>query len=207
MSVAIGAFNGRSWDEVRDEEIASVRKAREPEERPVVGLDLSPTATGAVWLPSGWSPGDWGAVVADTFDVEGEQRDLYQEAIAVLDFIESVWKRTPAKFPSVFYEQYAFSQGNNIRGVEQRELGGMVKFALRERHAARAHPIVASSGRKLLFGPTKKTQTGGKDGWKKFIEAELGRMGCSLGDGDQRDALVVANAGRHALGLPCLAQG
>jgi len=182
-----------------------VRRSREVAERPVVGLDLSPTSTGAVWLPPGWTPGDWGSVVSDTFDAEGELRDLFQEALAVLDFVESVWRRVPAEFPVVFHEQYAFSKGGSSRAIQQHELGGMVKFALRDRHAARAHPVVASSARKLIFGPTKKAWVAGPKGWKKYIEAELASMGCPLSDPDQRDALICANAGRHALGLPCLA--
>ena len=185
-----------------------MRRARAVAERPVIGFDFSPTSTGAVWLPPGWTPGDWSSIVADTFDTEAEAGDLYAQACAALDFVDSTWMRTPAKFPTIFYEQYAFSRGNSSRSIQQHELGGMVKFALRDKHAVVvAHAVVASGARKLLFGPTKRAQVAGSKGWKKFIEAELARMGCPLGSADERDAFVAANAGRHALGLPCLAHG
>ena len=66
-------------------------------------------------------------------------------------------------------------------------------------------PIVASSARKLLFGPQRRMST---REWKLFIHASFREMGApgTWGE-DERDAFCVANAGRHLLGAPCLAHG
>jgi hypothetical protein len=186
-----------------------LKKERAVEERAVVGLDLSEKASAAVWLPARWQPGDWRSIVAETFDAEAEQeaggyRRIYVVACAVRGFVEAVWRRDPHRFPAVFVEQYGFSYGSSRAVTGLAELGGSVRFTLRERHKAAVHPLVASSARKLLFGPQRRMA---RKEWKALVAVELGRMGCPLDDEDQRDAFVVANAARHALGLPCLAHG
>jgi hypothetical protein len=184
-----------------------VRKAREPEERAVVGLDLSLRASAAVWLPRGWAPGDWGRIAAETFDAEAEgevgSRRICLITWAVRGFVEEVWRRDPSAFPRVAMEQYAFSR-NGAHASEIRELGGAVKFTMREKHRAPVESIVASSARKTLLGPLPRMS---RKEWKAHLKHELARMGCPLDDEDQRDALVVANRLRHDLGLSCLSVG
>ena len=165
----------------------------------VAGLDLSLNGSACVVLPHDWEPGnwrdmEWGRFTIDPKIVRGMER--VEIAVRGLD-------RMMRSVPSVFVEQYSFSfSANAITNIA--ELVGALKWELWRGDQILITPIVASSARKLLFGKQSKMT---RKEWKAFIAIELGKMGCELPDEDSRDAFIIANAGRHALGLPCLAAG
>lgn len=176
--------------------------------RSVVGLDLSLRRPGFCLLPAHWQPQSpwWGVQVAAVDEVKdaGSKR-LLRIVDEVYAFIHS---RLSAPSPAVFVEQHAYGMANGSYALERAELVGAVKVMVRQRWHVEVIPVVASSARKLLFGPVKRVQVSKENGgWKPFIEAAFIEMGNELSGEDERDAFVIANAGRHLLGLPCLASG
>ena len=194
-------------------ELAKRKILEEPPHRAFVGLDLSLRRPGFCFLLPGWRPQDpWQGVRVEAVD---EVKDAGSERLlritrAVERFIVAVWlSGEHPRAPAVFVEQHAFGMAKGSYALERAELVGAVKVMVREHWEVETIPIVASSARKLLFGPVKRVQVSKENGgWKPFIEAGLREMGAPEEWGeDERDAFCIANAGRHLLGLPCLAYG
>ena len=167
----------------------------------VMGLDLSLRGSAAVVLPKGWNPAKpWEGISFERFGepgkLEGEERvDAIVERVAFLMAAHDVDR--------VFIEQYAFSfSANAITAIA--ELVGVVKHYVWTHHLTTVVPIVASSARKTFFGPLPRMS---RKEVKAFIGFELDKLGAPFANEDTRDAFLVGNAGRHKLGLVCLASG
>jgi hypothetical protein len=168
----------------------------------VLGLDLSLRGAGAVVLPGDWDPRRPNAgVVAHRFTQEGKLEGRHRQAAIV----RGIWQLAVRHGVTDSYvEEHSFSKGLMSHAYARAELVGAVKNELWTSLAIETVPVVASSARKLLFGPQRRMNT--KE-WKQFIAAGFQEMGLDLPDEDTRDAAVVANAGRHRLGLLCLSVG
>lgn len=178
-----------------------------PPHRGIVGLDLSLRRPGVCGLSGSWSPVDpWANVDVEAFpEVKdtGSKR-LLRITQGVEGFVEKL-AGDPRRPPAVFVEQHAFGMAGGSFALERAELVGAVKVMVLRRWGVEVIPIVASSARKLLFGPQRRMST---REWKPFIHASFREMGAPGPWGeDERDAFVIANAGRHLLGAPCLASG
>lgn len=178
----------------------SPRHAVAAREVAVMGIDLSFKNTAVVVLPAGWSPGDWCAVRSVRLSEEGKLAG--QERVEAI--VARIYERIEVYgVERVFIENYAFSfSANSITGIA--EVVGALRHMVWCGRRQLVVPIVASSARKTLLGRLPKMS---RKEIKKHIEIELGKMGASFEDEDTRDAFVVANRGRHDLGLACLAQG
>jgi hypothetical protein len=160
-------------------------------------LDISLTGTGACVLPATWNPADpWLGIAWERFGAAGK----LQGEERVEGILEGVMHTLPSNHAGVFYEEYSFSKQHG-KTRERAELTGVIRRELFTRYEIRMIPIVASAARKLLFG---KTQSMNTDEWKTVIKYELEMMGSPIDDADSRDAFVVANAGRHHLGMDSL---
>jgi hypothetical protein len=172
-----------------------------PEEFAVAGLDLSLTGPALCVLPAGWAPGDWRAVQHLRVDVPQDLRGVVRVELIVEQLYKTLVERHLVQ--RVFIEQYAFAFAQNaITNIA--ELVGAVRYRFWSSAGVAILPLVASSSRKLLFGKQPRMD---RKTWKRFIEQQLRVMGAELPDDDTRDAFVVANHGRHSLGLPCLSVG
>jgi hypothetical protein len=178
--------------------------------RIVIAFDLSLRRPGWCALSPDWDPRDpWKRIEAEAYEpgkVAGAKRlDMIVSAAAC--FSNVAWNRTNLSVPPAFgVEQHAFGMSRGAYALERAELVGALKVMVYRRWGVEVLPVVASSARKLIFGPTKKTQTGGKNGWKRFIEARFVDMGApTLWGEDERDAIVIGNALLHHMGRPCLA--
>lgn len=169
--------------------------------RAVLGLDLSVRRSGIVVVPEGWRLGSWEDLRVATAGEDLEQfatpmerarrrRGIAEEVV--------LFARTHG-VSHVFVEEYAFGAQQN-RAHELAELGGVVKDYLLGMNLA-AHPVVASSARKLLFGTVSRMP---KSQLKKYLMARWAEMGAPFQGDDEGDAFAVANAGLDALGLKCL---
>jgi hypothetical protein len=161
----------------------------------VLGLDLSLSRSAAVVMPV---PGfeRVHAWVAET-DYRGQVL-LHRMA----KWIDLVAEESGAT--SAFFEQHVIMRGAVLQAhaLERIELVGALKLTL-ARRGIPVIAVVASSARKLLFGKLPRMK---RPEIKKFVRHELRRMGAPetiLAGEDEADAFVIANAGRHALGLPC----
>jgi hypothetical protein len=172
----------------------------------VAGFDLSLTGPALVVLGPGWSP------VSPMRGLDAHDLSMGKEARLSARIRGIVKHALLALSPHwdqesndvrVFVEQHAFASMGSY-ALERAELVGALEYALREEFGLSTGRVVASSARKLVFGKMPRMRT--KE-WKKYIELELPKMGVEIDDEDQRDAFVVANAGRYELGLPCLAHG
>ena len=168
----------------------------------VLGLDLSLRGAGAVVLPGCWDPSRPNAgVVAHRFTEEGRLEGRERQAAIV----RGVWRLAVQQAVKwAFVEEHSFSKGLMKHAYARAELVGAVKNDLWSQLGIEVVPVVASSARKLLFGPQRRMTS---REWKQFIQAGFGDMGLDLPDEDTRDAMVVANAGRHVRGLVCLSAG
>jgi hypothetical protein len=165
----------------------------------VLGLDLSLRRTAAVCIPANWDH-EWSRVwwhVPDSGETPHNPREAIVRMLKIASAVCFFAQTQEAEH--IFVEGHAFSMGGGAYALERAELVGVVKAALfGDGHTVT--PIVASSARKLLFGklPAK--------GAKVAAFTRLRAMGCPFAwKDDEADAFVIANAGRHALGLPCLA--
>ena len=166
-------------------------------------MDLSLTGSAIVLLPADWSPGDWRGIGWERFAEEGKLRGQARPsaiAKAVVSFVRKVEGEEP---PTVFVEQHSFGAKSNSV-FDRAELVGAVKHELYTRFGIGVVPIVASHARKVLLGKLPRMTS--KE-VKAVIKIDLAKMGCELPDEDSRDAFICANAGRHELGLTCLAAG
>ena len=177
------------------------REEMRPTSLCVMGLDLSLRGSAAVVLPKGWNPAKpWEGISFERFGepgkLEGEERvDAIVQRVAFLMGEHDVDR--------VFVEQYAFSfSANAITAIA--ELVGVVKHYVWTHHLTKVVPIVASSARKTFFGPLPRMS---RKEVKAFIAHELDKLGAPFANEDTRDAFLVGNAGRHKLGLVCLASG
>ena len=194
---------------MRGKALVEVFEAEAPRARAVFGFDLSLRRPGFCFLPPWWHPQDpWSGVEVEAVEEEkdaGATR-LLRIVEAAECFIESRWLREPRSIaPACFVEQHAFGMSGGAYALERAELVGAVKVMVRMRWTVETIPIVAASARKLLLGPQRRMST---REWKPFIQASFREMGAPEAWGeDERDAACIANAGRHAIGLPCLAFG
>lgn len=165
----------------------------------VLGLDLSLRRTAAIVIPYEWDF-EWRSLKVCIVggDCADDLRDQHARVEGIVDTLLDFATRHRATH--AFFEQHSFSKGLMAYAMARAELVGVVKWEL-ERHCRMlAVPVVASSARKLLFGklPAKDA--------KKHAVARVTAMGCPLTwKDDEVDATVVANFGRHLLGLPALA--
>jgi len=168
--------------------------------RPIVlGLDLSLRGPAAVVLPADWTPCDWNAIHSLRVEVPQDLRGVERITLIAQTLYDFAVTRHHATH--AFVEQYAFSFAPNaITGVA--ELLGATKFLFWSRNQTLITPLVASSSRKLFFGPLPRMN---RRAWKTYIERRLDDAGLWLPTDDERDALIVANHGRHVLALPCCA--
>ena len=168
----------------------------------VLGLDLSLRGSGAVVLRGAWDPADpWVGFTHHRFTEEGTLEGAARRSAISL----AVWRLAVREgVGRSFVEEHSFSKGLLKHAFARAELVGAVKEALWSTGHLDTVPVVASGARKLLFGAQRRMNS--KE-WKRFIEAGFTEMGAPPMDEDSRDAFVIANAGRHALGLPCLSCG
>lgn len=169
-----------------------------PADPVVLGLDLSLTSTGAVVLPADWS-GEWdvpsmhfGRSVKNSAQEAQRIRRLVRISGEVCDFAKK------HEVTHAFVEGYAFNQ----RGAHARsgaELGGVVKVMIGAWGFTPIETVVASQARKLLCGKVPR-----KDA-KAFVHAKMREWGAKFSNGDEADAFVIANYGRHTLGLSAMA--
>jgi Holliday junction resolvasome RuvABC endonuclease subunit len=168
----------------------------------ILGVDLSPSGTGLVVVraPSrsfaieGVANGDFSRV---DMALLGER--LVKPTVgAVLDRLDNIATQVVRfalahEVTHAFVENYSF--GMKFNSHQLGELGGVVKLAL-HRSGLTPIPVASSSARKLLLGKNVK-------GAKKIVEQQLKKSGFT-GNGDQCDALAVANYGLAALGYKAL---
>jgi len=166
----------------------------------VLGLDLSLTGSAAVVLGSGWRPEEpTREVIHHRFGDEGKLEGIERQAAIV----NGIWRLAIKEgVTRAFVEEHSFGKGLMKYAFARAELVGAVKLSLWSIDRLATVPVVASGARKLLFG--KQQRMGSKE-WKAFIRINFTNMQIDLPDEDTRDAYVVANGGRHVLGLPCLA--
>ena len=167
----------------------------------VMGLDLSLTGSAVAVLPGNWdATNPWAGVTFHRFTEEGKLAGLCRQAAIV----RGIWQlavRTGVK--RAYVEQYAFSYvANSITVIA--EMVGSVKLELWTSLGIEVVPVVASSARKTLLGPLPKMS---RKEVKAHLKHAFAEMGAPELDEDQRDAFVIANRGRHDLGLPCLSCG
>ncbi len=168
----------------------------------VLGLDLSLRGSAAVLLHHDWDAArPWERISTERFGDEGELGG--QERVEGI--VEGILKLCSGRrVGHAFVEEHAFNMSAGKHFVARAELVGAAKHRLFVEVDVEVIPVVASSARKLLFGPLPRMDR--KTG-KAFIKDQLAKMGSPFPDEDSRDAFLVANAGRHSLGLPCLAHG
>lgn len=176
----------------------------------VIGLDLSPTATGVVVLRPEWEPGNWGRTL-NGIDLpsmhwhvftDTEQKGFDRAYTIAEQVAHVVMQEQTALIPSfgkvaVFIEDFA--KGMVFRAHDQGELAGTVKCFLRRDGVP--HRVVGSSQwRKLLVGK------GSGKGIKKHVIDRLVEAGAPWrkSQDDIFDAFGVCNWGRSELGLPAL---
>lgn len=168
----------------------------------VLGLDLSLRGAGAVVLPGHWDPRNpWAGVELVRFTEAGK----LQGSERIQAIVHEIWHlAVRTGVTRSFVEEHSFSKGLMQHAFARAELVGAVKHFLRQSLEIETVPHVASSARKLLFGPQPRRNS--KE-WKAFIAERLGALGAPFPDEDTRDAFLIANAGRYTLGMPCLAAG
>jgi Holliday junction resolvasome RuvABC endonuclease subunit len=164
----------------------------------VLGLDLSLRGSAAVVLPKGWNPADpWKGIVFKRFGESGSLEGIKRTDAVVAD-IDAIM--SGHSVDRVYLEQYAFSfSANAITHIA--ELVGVIKWYVWQHYLTEVVPIVASSARKTFFGKLPRME---RKVLKAFIGFELDKLGAPFANEDTRDAFCIANAGRFALGLPCL---
>ncbi len=170
----------------------------------VAGFDLSLTGPALVVLQPGWSPA-YPMEKLDAYDLAMEKEARLSLRIrGIVDMAVKALRDEVVDDVRLFVEQHAFAQAGGAYSLERAELVGALEYALWRELGLSTGRVVASSARKLLFGKMPRMN---RKEWKKYIAIELPKMGIDIDDEDQRDAFVVANAGRYELGLPCLAAG
>jgi Holliday junction resolvasome RuvABC endonuclease subunit len=163
--------------------------------RYVAGLDLSLRCAGVALVPTDWAPGlDWSRVHARSVGVSLKKDATEWErghrvsamSRAIVDFLGQF------QVERTFIEQYAFSQMLS-QAHSLGELGGAVKLRLYEA-GLQWSTVVATSARTHLG---KMPRKGAKDAAHEVLE----QMGCPKDwKPDEKDALIIANAGLFDLG-------
>lgn len=165
----------------------------------VFGFDLSLTRTAAVWIPGAWVPGKWKFLRVMTCGGPIEGQSPRRRAERLSEIVEQL--RSFVGWPvqsdaRVFCEDHAY--GLSARsGMATAELHGAVKSGL---YPKVVEPINVSTARSLFLGKQPK-------GVKRQVAVvqALKKAGWPYVGSDEGDALLVANAGRHLIGLPALA--
>lgn len=174
----------------------------------IVGLDLSLSHPAAFALASDYRN------VYEPALVEREEWDLgpleEQSPEAKINRIEFIAARVlefcaHVQATNIYVENYAFSMGHSTSATKLAELGGAVRYAVRTQRGQIITPVGASAARKVFLGDVPKK--GAKEWTRARVqEACANLVGADASD-DLCDAFVVANFGRHDLGLPCLTLG
>lgn len=168
----------------------------------VLGMDLSLVGSAAVWMGSEWSPEEAWVVDHVRLSAEGELLGRERRRAIVDGLLRFAHER---RIDHAFVEEHSFSKGLGSSAFPRAELVGAVKDQFERQLGVVVHPVVASHARKVMFGRVRKMN---RAEWKSYIKEAFGMLGWpggkELPDEDTRDAYVVANAGRHVLGIGCL---
>jgi len=167
----------------------------------VLGLDLSLSGSAAVWMPPDWSPER--AWVVDHARMTDEGKLLGRERRRAI--VDALLRFADARrIDHAYVEEHSFSKNQGM-AFSRAELVGAVKDQFERQLGVVILPVVASHARKVLFGRVRKMN---RAEWKAYLREAFGLLGWPAGtelpDEDTRDAYVVANAGRHELGVECL---
>lgn len=160
---------------------------------PVLGLDLSLTASGVVIIPENWELCDWGAL---KFQVFGSKLSKDAEPHEVIGRLRSIAESIVA-FATEHGAEYAFTEGYAYGAQGQShyqlaELGGAVRVLLAQRRLI-VQVVASNTARSYLMGSLLKGIE------RKDHKAEAGKAlrsaGLILDTLDKYDAFIVANAG------------
>lgn len=175
----------------------------------VIGLDLSLTCTGLAIIRPTW---DCGVANVEVRSFPTERDEDETEAMRLTRILNiASWVQwivsdlvaeassVEGPTPHVFVEHYAFSRFRDSSASSLCELGGVVKIRILEGAGIIAQPVSSSSCRSLFLGKGRV-----KKGAKLLVQQALKQIGFS-GNGDEGDALVVANYGVSELGFPAIA--
>lgn len=177
----------------------------------VLGLDLSLTRPAACYLPSGWRPGDWGAIVAASWPskpakphaadgpLERERARWARVSTIAHQVGEFVHAHAVAGTDAIAVEDYPYGmQGTAVTGLA--ELRGAVCTVLRSISPQYVPlPLNISTCRKLLLGKLPSRRKGEpplpKGAAKVAVQQALYGAGAfNLANDDECDAFAVANA-------------
>jgi hypothetical protein len=166
----------------------------------VLGIDLSFRGPACVVIPAKWDLKiDDGLPYQDgVFDKKGEKVPDRMERIA----FSLVGVADGFKVTHAFIEGYAFGLATRAHGSLLMELGGVVKYYFWKDLGIELVPVAAGTARKFLLGKLPRKYV------KVFVQEKVYAMGAPKSWSDNAvDSFVIANYGRHSLGLPALSVG